>query len=227
MNKKSKSRLTFDYIQHVKSTNGATYFDELPIELRDIVKKWLTVNFESNTEPEEFECRRRDGFIPYNHNKGGMGIYKFKTLRDFQFEPCMIKLDKITAKAVEDAIEYDCKLTLESFKESHVEEVKGIPDNQLNYNDLYKIKKCDLAEELDSAAHDSLTDDYNSTYHQVRIMFDGFGTWTIAAMFSFKDAPYHRSYDQYKEWTIKTFGVKTLEKFLKKITKEVQLYFPN
>lgn len=207
--------------------DGAKYFDELPKELQEVVREWLDSNFEAYDKPEAFECRRRDGFIPHEWNKGGMSIYSYRTLRDFQFDSCVIKLDKAVQKAVEDAIEYDQKLTLEAFKEENPEEVKGIPDDKLNYHDLYELDKGSLAEALDQAEDRSLRDDYNNTFHEVRVMFDGFGTWTIAAMFSFKDATYHRSCDQYKNWTIKTFGVKTLEKFLNKITKEVQLYFPD
>ena len=203
------------------------YFDELPIELQNVVKDWLIDNFDSNDRPEAFECKRRDGFIPHSWNKGGLGIYAYRSLSDFRFGDNPIDLDSKVQTKVTESIKYTEELATEDWKEQNKTKLVNIPDYSINYHDLEKLGKSALANSLDEAINEYFIDDSSSTYHEIRVMFDGDKTFTVDVMFKFSDAPYHRSCDQCKEWTIKTFGVKTLEKFLKKITKEVQLYFPN
>lgn len=201
------------------------YFDELPIELQDVVRTWLEDHFTAYDKPVEFECRHRSGFSPHSWNKGGLHIHTYQRLSDFQFQT-VIELDKEVKTKVNQCIESLVNDVKTTFKEKHADKIKelNIKDEQINWNDLDKLDLEDLYETIED---DLFNDDYSSTYHEIRVMFDGNRKFTVDVMFNYSDAPYFRGCNQCKTFEIETLGVKTLEKFLKKITKEVARYYPD
>lgn len=208
-------------------TRQPLYFDQLKLGLQNTVKDWLTDNFDAYEEPEAFECRSRDGYIPHYWNKGGLRIYNRRSLSEFQFGDNPISLETDVETKVNDYIIADQKAVLEFFKDQYAKELKSIPDKKISYDGLDKLGKHDLAYKLSEMQDDSLNEDENSTFHEVRVMFDGFKKFTVDVMFRFSDAPYHRTCDQCKTYTIETLDIRKLRKFLKSITKEVIDYYGN
>jgi hypothetical protein len=145
----------------VKAASGREALPDMP-EMDEIVKEGVTEaidevasKFESEPRVDAIEHKSRDGFMAFTEggylgdfmtNLGylsgtGVGIGDAET---------QAKLDGFIAQTYESA--------LESFKEAHADEIKDIPEDKLNYHDLYELGKGDLAERLSEIESDAQND---------------------------------------------------------------------
>ncbi len=145
---------------------------------------------------EEVEHKSRDGFS--SSNDGGYVWSDFSNISYLMGTGYVSSLPKKAAKAVEDEYDANNKMALEQFKETYAKEIEGIPEDKLNYHDLYELKKGDLAEKLSELESDHNSDDHSTVMFQVRVMFyAGEGdehSMTVQAAVNW-GAPYHRSKD--------------------------------
>lgn len=213
------------------------YFDELPKETQDIIRELLIEMAENRDGPEgwkpsedcidDIECRSRSGFIPFSHNKGGLTYRNFATLSDYHFGGYGCAHEKAN-KELERLAEYSIDCAMESFKEQYKDELQGIDDNLINYNDLYDMGKGNLAERLSELETESLTDENSTVMHEFRFMYHGVDdegnhSASVSAAINL-EAPYHRSHIS---WAPEVFceGGKELEitwKTNKQLTKRLK-----
>lgn len=183
------------------------YFDDLPQTTREIVESLLieTIDEVEGWKPSDetidtIECRSRDGFIPFSHNRGGLMARQFTDLMSLWGSGITVSHKKAQAE-IERQIEYNLELAKETFFEKHTKELKKIgiteeTDPRLNYHDLYKMKHGDLAERLSQLESKYLSDHDSSIMFEVRFMYSGCDeTGTHRAFVSCAvntEGPYHR-----------------------------------
>lgn len=197
-------------------------FPELSIEMQSIVRDWLNNFSESDSDITELEFERRSGFIPHEYNAGGL---KVNVVRDEQyFVGSGSTLPGGAKKELERCIEYSLKVARETFIEHHLEDLSflGIQNDKINYHDLYELGFGDLAEKLSEYEYENLSGDYSSTNHEIMVMFDGNDEFTVTLQHSVSDAPYHRTADFCKEWSVRAVTPKQLSKQLQAIQAEVE-----
>lgn len=139
-------------------------------EYIEVMREFLEeLNYSSN-RIDSFECRRRDGFFPHSHNKGGLeGI----CYRD-QYSACENTGFENTDKVLERGYKYD----LESFLEDRkITELDYDNDSQLQDFDEYRQSSDDTIQ------------------FQARIMMTSETTANVDFFVSASDSPYHRSSD--------------------------------
>lgn len=167
--------------------NQNEYFDDLNKNTQDLIKD-LIIQHSESIEPcgwkpledciESLECKRRDGFIPFSHNKGGLLFRNFSTLMDYYgggIEP----KNKDAALQIQKQIEISVNLAKEEFTEKHKSTDFDLEDD--NYFNLL---------------HEYLADDSSSIMHEIRFMYHGIKNKKHSASVSVAlntEAPYHRS----------------------------------
>ena len=203
-------------------------------EWEDIVKELvedaigkLDTDYELNGhEVEKVEHEERDGFIP--HTNGGFIGTASTDLMHIENSGRYPKLGK---EEVEKAIEECDKLSREQFIQDHKEELKGIPEDKVNYSDLYKLGKADLAEELSELEHAAQSDDNSTVEFKVGAYFynpesehsDNKGEYSMYVYCAVNaDSPNHREKSDRKverEFSFK--GTNDLKEQLEMILKEL------
>lgn len=146
-----------------------------------VIKDFLTDLDFSKDRIGSFECRSRDGFSPFSHNKGGLeGVsYLYSSYNDTGFE----KVDEIQHKYRQRA--YDAW-----FEENKIDKTK------VSYQDLTSDQQDDLA----NFETEYLSDD--SIQFQARVMITSDTTANVDFYISASDTPYHRSSDDRLELEI-------------------------
>lgn len=147
----------------------------------------------SNDRIEAIECRRRDGFIPYSRNKGGLEARSYMFQHYFPNENT--GFDN-TDKVLERYYDHD----LESYLKEH--NITELDESHYESFDEYKQSSEDTIELM------------------ARIMFNSESVCTVFFFVSASDSPYHRSYDDCFEKTIKFKNASDLKKQLDKLNKE-------
>lgn len=147
----------------------------------------------SNDRIEAIECRRRDGFIPHSHNKGGLEARSY--LLQYSLTNGLTGFTN-TDKVLDKNYQYN----LESY----------LQDNNLTELDESHY------ESFDEYCRDS--DD--TIELMTRIMFNSESECTVSFFVSASDSPYHRQYDDYFEHTIEFKNASDLKKQLDKLNKE-------
>jgi hypothetical protein len=194
---------------------GQGYFDELPMLQRKMIKEMVKDAFErevtaeiyTDRDAEEIECRGRDGFIPYSHNRGGVDVSGFCDLGGMWGSGYMPTNDKARER-IEKLIEQAHKDASETFFERHkaLFEKYNLTIEDANYHRIEEIENSPnpefdgLANEFSELEMESLSGDYSSVMYQYRIMYHGkdergVHSMTVFASISATDAPYHRSSD--------------------------------
>lgn len=217
----------------IKEAKTDNYKVGLPdyTKMHSLIKDWLTDLSLTNcieameNEPEELEYLNRDGFIPHTHNHGGFDKWAWTDLMAFHGGGYSAgsEMDERINQCLADA--------LEQFKSDKAEELKDIPEDKINYHDLYDMDRSDLAEELSEYEFSHLGFECSSVGLQVRVMYEGIenGVHTIMiySMCNWKDAPYHRSRDSQDlgEYEVKFKTLKSLERQLTKLTKTIEQDF--
>lgn len=203
---------------------GKLYLDAQP-EFHKIIKDWIE-NLDIDdpyavATTDEIECRARDGFIPFGHNLGGFDKTTWAdlyALTDHSYGPKGLNVDKEIEEGYESA--------LAAFKEDKAEFLLGVPDEKINYGDLYELGHPDLAEELSEYERAHLE---GPVHWGVRAMYEGVdesGTHTLMVYLSASLDEYRGAFGKYSktlgefEITFKT--VKQLQSKLKSLKKKVE-----
>lgn len=140
--------------------------ESLANEYLTVIREFLKqLNF-SKEHISEVDCRRVDGFVPYDYNKGGLVAtsYVFETNTEFD------KIDEL----IEKSNQYDLEYFLES---------KNI--KELDYNN----------DDLMSEFNDYQLESQEPIQLQARVMLTSETTANIDFYLSISDAPYYRKSD--------------------------------
>jgi hypothetical protein len=224
---------------------NAEYFDQLPDDVQALVRELVrdTLNGAPETRGcdgvEDLECRARDGFIPYSHNRGGVEATDFTNLNALWCSGV-----RVAHKKAQKEIERQSELCLEYARKDFFENNKtelfavGVtgPDG-VSYHDLYENGHTALAEAFAEYESEALSDDSSSIMFHVRFMYHGAEDGVHRASVSCAvntEGPYHRSHISWApgvfcegakeveiEWrTIKQLAAR-LKKALKQTSEEV------
>lgn len=219
-NKTKTTRLSKDFRGF---PTGEGYLEDVPLIKAAILEALEDFEFTSDgfsPDIEENECRSRDGFIAFSHNKGGfdknncLDLYSiWSSGRTYSDK----KLNTLVQKYIEQAL----KDAIKDFIDANPDILKhGIKIEDIGYYSLVDAGLDSEAEMLSEKESDYLQGDYNEIKEQVRIMYHGkqhkTHSLTVFASISVSDAPYHRSSDAIKEVLV-TF--KTVSELKKKLPK--------
>lgn len=198
---------------------GNGYFDQLPKLQQNMVSRMVKEAFEEGVTaeiyvergPEQIECRSRDGFSAFSHNKGGIEINGFTDLNHFWGSGARPNNKKAAAK-IEAFIEQSLQYVSDAFFETHealftkwnltkedasyhrMEEIENSPNSEFK----------SFADEFSNMEMEALGGDESSVMYQIRAMYhgnelDGTHSMTVFASIHASDAPYHRRADSVSE----------------------------
>jgi len=183
--KKNVDSITFAEIVKMRELKSkhALKLEDLEITLKvaneylEIMRAFLEELSFGRDRIGPFECRSRDGFISFSHNKGGLeGV----CYRD-QYSACENTGFEKTDIVLEKSSEYDRECF---FKD------KGIPKNTI------------LSEEQENDLAEYSQDSDDTIQFQARIMFTSETSANVDFYVSASDSPYHRSSDDSFETSI-------------------------
>ncbi len=212
-----------------KSREHLGYLTDHP-ELMTILKTWIeNLSFDrgvayDSPKMEEIECRARDGFYPHSHNRGGFDLEYLSDVRACEgsgMGPNLKEIDKMALAAYEDAKEH--------FKEQEKESLEGIPDDKINYHDLYDLGLSDLAERLSEIEREYME---TPVWWGVRAMYegrDGAGVHTLCVYAGGNVNEYYGAFGKGSEtlgqWELRFKTAASLSRQLKALTKKVEKSF--
>lgn len=202
--KKNLESITYEDVLKMRQAKEkhALKLDELEIDLKtaneyvEVIKDFLSeLNFNED-RIEAFECRRRDGFIPHSHNKGGLeGV----TYRD----------------------EYSCSQNT-GFENADAVLAKYSDYNLENFaaeNGLDKDKYSDWTDDQREEFSQYEAESEDTVQFQARVMFTSETTANVDFYVSASDTPYHRQSDDKLELEIEFKTPAGLKRKLKSILK--------
>jgi hypothetical protein len=234
--------------------NDSKYFDELPVSTQKIVKEAILKAASDRRGPEgckddndciePIECRSRDGFTPYNHNKGGLVYRNFTHLMGYWGGGYTVS-HAGAAKEIERQIELSFKYLRKSIFEKHkaLLESKGITENQCDYYIIYELAEKDsdlecVERDIENGESEALNDSENSIMHEIQVKYEGKNfkglhvAYVSAAVNT--EGPYHRSHISWApgvfcegvegvqiKWSTNAELKRKLEKALVKVCKAV------
>lgn len=175
--------------------------------LEAIIRDWLqhdvSTPFDASVKIEPFEFKRRDGFIPHSHNKGGLDLYTITAVSYLMGsgEHFGTAIEQWT----EDSWDRARKDLLEQAKERG-ETVDA--DSDEFYDSVY----------------DYCSDDYETVAWRVRVMYEGNGKLTVFAGYD-TDAPYFRFSGPFSSLFEQSITFKTLsglKRQLERMTKALE-----
>lgn len=150
---------------------------------------------------EEIEHVSRDGFA--SRNDGGYQGTGFTDISMLVGSGRQGNLPDKAEKAVEDSYNQGLGYALDAFKEEYADEIKDIPEDKLNYHDLYELGKGSLAEKLSELEYSQNSDEQSTVMFQIRTMFHNEGPenllFTIQGAVNW-EAPYHRPKGQWEDY---------------------------
>jgi hypothetical protein len=151
---------------------------------------------------EEIEHKSRSGFI--SHNDGGYQGNGFTTIGYMVGSGIQGNLPDKAETEIQKFYDMGLEQALEQFKEEYKDEIKDIPEDKLNYHDLYEIGKGNLAEKLSELESENNTDDQSTVMFSLIAMYnnggsDGVHTFTIQGVVNW-EAPYHRNKSQFEDY---------------------------
>jgi len=159
-----------------------------------------------NERIEDLECRSRDGFSPYSHNKGGISCAAFRDQYSCQFETTGFK---------------NADKTIEKYRKYNVEHFlndnPAIPKDESEWSDEQR-EKFDEYQMNDSES--TVLYSLDAMYHGIE---RGVHSLNLRICVCVKDAPYHREYDDLISIDVRFKTVKSLENKLNKLLKRVDL----
>jgi len=172
----------------------------------DISRKYETYS----DSVEEVEHKSRDGFI--SSNDGGYQWKGFADTSSLMGSGRGHSMPKKAVAALEKDYEQNNQYALDAFKEEHAEEIAGIPEDKLNYHDLYDMGKGDLAEKLSELENTHNSDEQSTFMFMVMVMFNagedgGEHSMTVQAVINW-EAPYHRNKSQFEDYKQVEFDFK-------------------
>lgn len=176
-------------------------------QIADTIEAFLSDLGYNKDRISALECRSRDGFSPYSHNKGGFEAIAFSD------QACMIGMG---GTGFENA-----DATMEKYEQFDIEQFEG----------SFGVKYADWTEEQKEEFDNSRYADSEATVlFSTDVMYQGvergIHTVNVRMCVCVKDAPYHRKYDDLIETTITFRNVAVFERKLAKLLrrKEVQKF---
>jgi hypothetical protein len=169
--------------------------------LNETLKEWLeslSMPFEVQTQSlENFEFRRRDGFIPHSHNRGGLDLIGITDISG------LMGSGSHFGTAIESWVET-------SWDDTRNDLIKDNPKMDHESDEFFDL------------VYQSCSGDYDTVAWRVRVMYEGNGVLSIYAGYD-KDAPYFRWNDGVSFETQLTFKtISGLKRQLKALTKKVE-----
>ena len=188
-------------------------------------------DIDSDNTVEEIESKRRDGFIPHSFNCGGWTVRAFKYVSSIRGSGCSFSSDEANSK-IDELIDYSLKLGRDEFIDQNRDKLKekNIPEESVNYSDLYDLGHGELAELLDEFETAGLDED--TVMLEVRCMYhgvdeEGIHSASVDAAINW-ETPYHRSgknNEVYVEQEIEFSTVDELKANLSSAIKKVTAIF--
>jgi hypothetical protein len=153
---------------------------------------------------DEIECRSRDGFIPYSHNKGGLQGYSYHLNHHLSGS----------------GYDYGDGV-IQKWYERQIELYRGDHPGKMRYLEQFwdnKRKDSSLMQKVLDHYYEYIDGDgdYDTTQISVRFMVQPDGSVDVDVFGSTSDAPYHRSSDYNKH---ENFTFKDTESFKKEVMK--------
>lgn len=191
-------------------------YPNLNQKIKDLFEAAVMEVLESSRDTEEIEFQRRDGFIPASYNRGGVQRSGFTDLMAFYSSGISTGSTKFNTK-IDKYIDTDLSEALESFKETNKEALKNIPEDKINYHDLYELNLGSLAEDLSETEHEYLGGDQSLVMVDCRLMYHGENSASFDVGLHASDAPYFRNKhcDSALDISIEWESIADLEKQLK------------
>lgn len=189
------------------------YFKELNKTAQEIVREMILKAADGRSGPEGYmstsdafesvECERRSGFIPFEHNKGGIRYKNFTDLFDYWGGGYTPAHDG-AAKEIERQIDLSFKYLRESIFANHKEllESKGITVDQCDYHTMGELAEADpslerVHRDIENGESEALGGTENSIMHEIQFKYEGKNdkgihvAYVSAAVNT--EGPYHRS----------------------------------
>ena len=180
------------------------YWDDIAEVLQDFLKDGIGF---MNEWIEELECRRRDGFIPFSHNKGGYRGYHYGNQMDYYICPTY-NFDKFN-KACEHSYNYHIESCLEYDKDIDMD--KEAFNKALDNDENWALELRNQYE------MEMLGDEYCSTFFECMMKIVDDNNIEVSFFLCASDAPYHRGYDDSIEFDIEFSSINELKNKLNKI----------
>lgn len=182
-----------------------SYTENQANEITSVLKDFLIndIGFMSDCI-NEIECRRRDGFIPYSNNKGGLQAHEFRSQLDFYFQPTSFeKFNEVcenTYNYVTECFLEDAKISLEDYN-------KGLDQDD---NDMLSLR-----EEIEMSFGE-----YEMACFEVMLKIESTGNLFVGFFLNASDAPYFRGYDDSIEFDVEFNNIEDLKNKLDEITED-------
>lgn len=155
---------------------------------------------------DHLECRRRDGFIPYSHNFGGLGAVAFSDQENMRNAGTGFK-------NADETIEKYFKYDIEYFE---TKDGFGIPSNkwtEKQWDEFYESRANNSNEETVLFSVDMMHTGIERGVH----------TLNIRMCVCVKDSPYHRKYDDLMEFDLRFKTIESLRRQLTKILRNKEV----
>jgi hypothetical protein len=159
-----------------------------------VIREFLEALGFQDERIESCECRRRDGFIPYSHNKGGLSGYSYQS-QSIHESTGFNKVDEV--------IEKGRKYNEEYFRS----------DNNIDKDAELTEYQLELLYEYEQNSDDTIQ-------FQARVLMTSETTANVDFYISASDSPYHRSSDEKLELSIKFKTSKGMKRKLNAILKK-------
>jgi hypothetical protein len=177
--------------------------EEYATKVTQLLEEFLIDLGYSSDRIEYLDCRRRDGFIPNSHNKGGIEA------NAFSWQTMVLGMggtgfENADAK-IEEYHEFDVKSFLDDNKE--------LPKDTSEWDEATRDK-------FDEYQQD---DDQSTVLYSCDLMITSEQELNIRCCVCVKDAPYHREYDDLIELDIEFKSIDQLKKKLSKALKNKEV----
>lgn len=226
-------------VKKLKANAEGTY-PELPKTAREAIEELVIETMKANSEGypscntgrddgvEELEFEARSGFIPFDHNRGGIQLNMFTDIGYYWGSGCR-PAHKDAANEIERQIElglnYASEMLSERMGKEDFEYFFGSDLKKLTYHNLQELAesltkqgqdttKVDFwVQEIQELENANLSGDESSIMHQTRFMYhgkvDGVHSASVSCAVN-TEGPYHRSHIS---WAPGVFceGVKEVE----------------
>lgn len=190
-----------------------TYFEDLPASVQNLVRATLLSTFEDASIPDTYphgedsvksiECHRRDGFVPFAHNRGGLLVRGFSDLIGV-FGSGYYPKHKKAAAEINRQIDDAFKSVAEAVFERHAAVLtsKQLTATDCSYHRIVELAAKDpalkpVAREIEDLESDHLSGDVNSVMYELRVMYHGCKRGIHRASISAAvntEGPYHRTH---------------------------------
>lgn len=170
--------------------------------IENVLKDFLSELNYDDDRIDKLDCRRRDGFIPHSHNKGGFEANTFMQQDNadqwiHSFENAHATLEKYTAYAIE------------YFQKD---------------NDLEDVSYENWTDEQREAFYEyQASDDQSDVLFSAALMLTSETELNIRLCVCVKDSPYHREYDDLIEFDLTFKNSRDLKAKLKKLLNKKQV----